>query len=86
MKGRSGAQAECPGFTKALTALTQSDMLAIWRLDRLGRSMPHLVSAVHTLGERRVGLQSLTEAINTTTAGGKLVFQFSQCLLPVRSQ
>jgi DNA invertase Pin-like site-specific DNA recombinase len=84
---RSGAQVERPGHTEALAALTQGDMLVVWRLDRLGRSMPHLVSVVHALGERGVGFQPLTEAINTTTAGGKLMFQSSHayCLCAAKS-
>jgi DNA invertase Pin-like site-specific DNA recombinase len=73
-EGLSGAQVQRPGLDAALVALATGDVLVVWRLDRLGRSMPHLVSVVHALGTRGVGFQSLTEAMNTTTAGGKLVF------------
>lgn len=91
--GLSGAQVQRPGLDAALAALTPGDVLVAWRLDRLGRSMPHLVSLVHALGVQRVGFQSLTEAINTTTAGGKLVFhimgalaEFERALIAERSQ
>ena len=47
----------------------------VWRLDRLGRSLKHLIEMVTQLNERRVGFRSLQEAIDTTTSGGKLVFQ-----------
>jgi len=92
-EGISGAQVQRPGLDAALTALTPGDVLVVWRLDRLGRSMPHLVSLVHTLGLQGVGFQSLMEAMNTTTAGGKLVFhimgalaEFERALIAERSQ
>ncbi|KAF0957322.1 hypothetical protein MLGJGCBP_07698 [Rhodococcus sp. T7] len=46
----------------------------VWRLDRLGRSLPHLLQTVENLDERGVGFRSLTESIDTTTSGGKLIF------------
>ena len=92
-EGISGAQVQRRGLDAALAALTPGDVLVVWRLDRLGRSMPHLVSLVHALGVQGVGFQSLTEAINTTTAGGKLVFhimgalaEFERALIAERSQ
>jgi DNA invertase Pin-like site-specific DNA recombinase len=92
-EGISGAQVRRPGLDAALAALTPGDVLVVWRLDWLGRSMPHLVNLVHTLGLQGVGFQSLTEAINTTTAGGKLVFHimgalaaFERALIAERSQ
>ncbi len=92
-EGISGAQVQRRGLDAALAALTPGDVLVVWRLDRLGRSMPHLVSLVHALGVQGVGFQSLTEAINTTTAGGKLVFhimgalaEFKRALIAERSQ
>jgi len=92
-EGISGAQGQRPGLDAALAALSPGDVLVVWRLDRLGRSMPHLVSLVHALGVQGVGFQSLTEAINTTTAGGKLVFhimgalaEFERALIAERSQ
>jgi DNA invertase Pin-like site-specific DNA recombinase len=49
-------------------------VLTVWRLDRLGRTMRHLVNTVHEFGERGIGFQSITEAMDTTTAGGELLF------------
>ena len=49
-------------------------VLAVWRLDRLGRSLPHLIETISTLEARGVGFRSLTESIDTTTSGGRLIF------------
>lgn len=57
-----------------LNHLRSGDTLTVWRLDRLGRSMRHLIDVVSDLDGRGVGFRSLTEAIDTTTAGGRLVF------------
>ncbi len=54
--------------------LRDGDVLAVWRLDRLGRSMPHLIETIGALEARGVGFRSLTEAIDTTTPGGRLIF------------
>jgi DNA invertase Pin-like site-specific DNA recombinase len=70
----SGATTERPALTDLLDHLRPGDTLVVWRLDRLGRSLPHLLSVVTGLAERGVGFRSLTEAIDTTTAGGRLVF------------
>ncbi|AKH70898.1 site-specific recombinase, DNA invertase Pin (plasmid) [Spongiibacter sp. IMCC21906] len=70
----SGASRERPELTKCLDALRQGDTLMVWRLDRLGRSLKDLVSIISELEERGIGFRSITEAIDTTTAGGKLVF------------
>jgi DNA invertase Pin-like site-specific DNA recombinase len=70
----SGAQAERPGLTQALAFVRPGDTLAVWKLDRLGRSLPHLIEAVTALRERGVGFRSLQESLDTTTSGGKLVF------------
>src|SRR5215211_7186927 len=70
----SGARAERPGLADALDHLRSGDTLVVWRLDRLGRSLPHLIETVATLAGRGVGFKSLTEQIDTTTPGGKLVF------------
>ena len=72
--GVSGAARERPGLTKALALCEAGDVLTVWRLDRLGRSLGHLIETVTELGERGVGFRSLTEAIDTTTAGGRLTF------------
>jgi DNA invertase Pin-like site-specific DNA recombinase len=70
----SGAKAERPGLSEALDHLRQGDTLVVWRLDRLGRSLRHLIETVMALEQRGVGFKSLTEAIDTTSSGGKLVF------------
>src|SRR5918998_1990159 len=70
----SGAKAERPGLANALGHLREGDMLVVWRLDRLGRSLPHLIETVTALAERGVGFKSLTESIDTTHSGGKLIF------------
>ena len=54
--------------------LRKGDTLVVWRLDRLGRSMKHLIELVTQLEEKGVGFRSLTEAMDTTTSGGKLIF------------
>jgi len=69
----SGAKARRPGPDLALSHLREGDTLAVWKLDRLGRSLPHLIETVTVLGQRD-RIQSLTEQIDTTTSGGKLVF------------
>jgi len=71
----SGARTERPGLDKALEYLRPGDTLVVWRLDRLGRSLGHLISLVAQLDEREIGFKSLQESIDTTTSGGKLVFQ-----------
>ncbi|HBO7934628.1 TPA: recombinase family protein [Pseudomonas aeruginosa] len=76
----SGAKAERPGLDQALDYLREGDVLAVWRLDRLGRSLPHLVSTVAALEARGVGFRSLTESIDTSTANGRLVFHLFAAL------
>jgi DNA invertase Pin-like site-specific DNA recombinase len=70
----SGARADRPGLGHALAFLREGDVLVVWKLDRLGRSLAHLVETVGGLAARGVGFRSLTEAIDTTTPGGRLVF------------
>jgi DNA invertase Pin-like site-specific DNA recombinase len=70
----SGTKAERKGLTAALSHLRAGDMLVVWRLDRLGRSLRHLIDTITALAERGVGFKSLQENIDTTTSGGKLVF------------
>ena len=65
----SGALAARPELDRALDHLRTGDALVVWRLDRLGRSLRHLIDAVTTLDARGVGLRSLTEHIDTNTAG-----------------
>src|SRR3954451_25352390 len=70
----SGSVTERPGLTQALSHLRAGDTLVVWRLDRLSRSLPHLIETVFHLQQRGVGFRSLQEQIDTTTSGGKLVF------------
>lgn len=73
----SGKRDDRPGLDNCLKALRSGDTLVVWKLDRLGRNLRHLVNVVHDLTERNVGLRVLTgqgAAIDTTTAAGKLVF------------
>jgi DNA invertase Pin-like site-specific DNA recombinase len=70
----SGARADRPTLAQVLDQLRPGDTPVVWKLDRLGRPLRHLVDTVTTLAERGVGFRSLQEAIDTTTHGGKLVF------------
>ena len=70
----SGAKADRPGLEEALNFARAGDTLVVWKLDRLGRSLPHLLETVAGLQKRGVGFKSLTEQIDTTTSGGKLIF------------
>lgn len=71
----SGKKDDRPGLAACLKALRKGDALVIWKLDRLGRSLKHLVNTVHELGERGVGFRVLTGTpVDTTTPSGKLVF------------
>jgi len=60
--------------------------LVVWRLDRLGRSLPHLIDTVTGLAGRGVGFRSVTEAVDTTTAGGRLVFHLFGALAEFERQ
>jgi DNA invertase Pin-like site-specific DNA recombinase len=71
----TGVKAERPGLNQALSHLREGDTLVVWRLDRLGRSLKHLIETVTTLKEQGVSFKSLTENIDTSTATGTLVFQ-----------
>jgi DNA invertase Pin-like site-specific DNA recombinase len=70
----SGAQRDRPELGAALDYLRTNDTLVVWKLDRMARSMKQLIETVEGMDARGIGLRSLTEAIDTTTAGGKLVF------------
>ena len=76
----SGALIERPGLAEALKFLRKGDTLVIWKLDRLGRSLRHLIQFVQELDNRQIGLRSLQEQIDTTTPGGKLVFHVFSAL------
>ena len=90
----SGARSSRPGLDACIEALEPGDTLVVWRLDRLGRSMPHLVSLVQELLGKGIGFRSLLDgAIDTTTASGELMFnifsslaQFEWRLIQERTQ
>jgi DNA invertase Pin-like site-specific DNA recombinase len=70
----SGALDERRELAKLFDQVRPGDTVVVWRLDRLGRSLRHLIDTVNALADRKVGFRSLTESIDTTTSGGKLVF------------
>jgi DNA invertase Pin-like site-specific DNA recombinase len=89
----SGAVADRPVLSDALTFARAGDTLIVWKLDRLARSMKQLIETVETLRLRNIGFRSLTEAIDTTTAQGRLVFhmfgalaEFERSLIRERTQ
>jgi DNA invertase Pin-like site-specific DNA recombinase len=70
----SGAKAERTGLDEALNYVRSGDTLVVWRLDRLGRSLTHLIATITGLSDQHIGFKSVTENIDTTSSGGKLVF------------
>lgn len=89
----SGAKADRPVLEEVLSYVRGGDTLVVWRLDRLGRSLGHLIDVVAQLAEQGVGFKSLTEQIDTTTSGGKLIFhvfgaltEFERDLIRERTQ
>jgi len=89
----SGAKVARPGLEKALEMAREGDVLVVWRLDRLGRSLKDLIGMVETLSERGIELHSLTEALTTTSSSGKLIFhlfgalaEFERNLIRERTQ
>jgi DNA invertase Pin-like site-specific DNA recombinase len=89
----SGASTKRPKLDKLLSTLQSGDVLTVWRLDRVGRSLPHLLDVVGDLKSRGIGFQSLNETIDTTTANGELIFhlfaaltQFERSLIVERTQ
>jgi DNA invertase Pin-like site-specific DNA recombinase len=79
----SGAKADRPVLEEVLSYLRRGDTLVVWRLDRLGRSLQHLIEVVAQLAARGFGFKSLTEQIDTTTSGGKLIFHVFGALAEV---
>jgi DNA invertase Pin-like site-specific DNA recombinase len=73
-EGISGASPNRKGLDEALNTLNPGDVLVVWKLDRLGRSLQHLIHIIEKLGACGIGFRSLSESIDTTTAGGKLIF------------
>jgi DNA invertase Pin-like site-specific DNA recombinase len=89
----SGAKAERKGLAEALSYVREGDILVVWKLDRLGRSLKDLIEQLTELNKRNIGFKSLTENIDTTTPGGKLIFhifgalaEFERDLIKERTQ
>lgn len=89
----SGAAVNRPALEEALSALQPGDTLVTWKLDRLGRSLAHLITIVTLLESRRVAFRSLSESIDTETAGGRLLFhvmgalaEFERALISERTR
>jgi DNA invertase Pin-like site-specific DNA recombinase len=70
----SGAKVDRKGLQDALIHLREGDVLVVWRLDRLGRTLKQLIELINDLNARGIGFKSIQENIDTTTSGGKLVF------------
>ena len=92
-KGVSGGSVTRPSLDELLALVEQGDHVVVWRLDRLGRSVPHLIETVTKLGHTDVEFISLTENIDTSSASGKLVFhifaalaEFERSLLSERTK
>lgn len=73
-EGVSGVATSRPALDQTLATLAPGDVLVIWKLDRLGRSLAHLIEVNTRLAASNIGFRSLTEVIDTTTAGGKFIF------------
>jgi DNA invertase Pin-like site-specific DNA recombinase len=91
-RGVSGAATKRPQLDRCLKSLQSGDVLVVWKLDRLGRSLGHLIETIEVLRSRGIGFASLSEAINTTTPQGTLVFhlmgalaQFERSLIAERT-
>jgi DNA invertase Pin-like site-specific DNA recombinase len=89
----SGAKTDRLGLEEALSFVRAGDILVVWRLDRFGRSLKHLIETIGHLQERGIGFRSVQENIDTTTSGGKLVFhvfgalaEFERDLIRERTQ
>ncbi|KAB0566155.1 recombinase family protein [Brucella pituitosa] len=78
--GISGQGFDRPGLSKATSVLTPGDTLVVWRLDRLGRSLPKLIQLVEDIGNRNAQFSSLTENIDTSSSGGRLIFHIMGAL------
>ncbi|NTG30080.1 recombinase family protein [Agrobacterium rhizogenes] len=79
-RGLSGGLAERPGLEEMIASLQPRDTLVVWRLDRLGRSLVNLIQLMEELGRQGVHFHSLTENIDTTSSGGRLVFHMMAAL------
>ncbi|MEL6324106.1 MAG: recombinase family protein [Pseudomonadota bacterium] len=78
--GVSGSKTDRAGLSEALDAIGPGDVLVVWRLDRLGRSLSHLIELIERLGKQEAGFQSTSDGIDTSTSGGRLVFHIMGAL------
>lgn len=76
----SGVKTARPGLEQALAYLREGDTLVVWKLDRLGRSLSHLIQTIKELNEKGIGFKSIQESIDTTTSGDKLIFHMFSAL------
>jgi DNA invertase Pin-like site-specific DNA recombinase len=76
----SGSKSQRPGLDKALSYVREGDMIVVWKLDRLGRSIQHLIQTVTLLQEKKILFKSLQENIDTGTSSGKLIFHIFSAL------
>src|SRR5918992_168705 len=76
----TGTKAKRPGLEAALSHLREGDTFVVWRLDRLGRSLKHLIETVTALQEQHIAFKSITENIDTATPTGRLVFHLFRAL------
>lgn len=76
----SGSKSQRPGLDKALAYLREGDTLVVWKLDRLGRSIQHLIQTINDLQNKKIGFKSLQENMDTSTNGGKLIFHIFSAL------
>ena len=76
----SGVKADRPALAELMNFIREGDTLVVWKLDRLGRSIIHLIDTVNRLKARGIEFRSLRESLDTTTSGGKLVFHFFAAL------
>jgi len=91
--GISGRANDRKGLAAAMDALQAGDTLVVWRLDRLGRSLAHLIEIINQIAAKGAHFQSLNEAIDTSSSGGRLVFhmmgalaEFERCLISERTR
>ena len=76
----SGVKSQRPGLDKALSYAREGDTIVVWKLDRLGRSIQHLIQTITSLIDKKIGFKSLQENIDTSTSGGKLIFHIFSAL------
>jgi len=70
----SGSKTDRDGLNEVLSLLREGDTLVVWKLDRLGRSLQHLIQVVNGLGEKGIYFKSIQESLDTSSSGGKLIF------------